>query len=363
MKLHLLLTSLTIALLPAQSDSPASWKFAVSGDSRNCGAIVMPAIAASVLKSNAVFYWHLGDYRAIYDFDEDTVPPATLALQTQHLTISSYLQNAWPDFIKRQLGPFGNLEIFLAIGNHETIPPKNEDEYLKQFASYLDSPRLRAQRQQDGDPPGPRTYYHWIMNHSVDFITLDNAVNSTFDEAQMRWVRKRLQADAQSSTIRTIVVGMHEALPGSKSSGHSMCESKDGIQSGREVYESLWNLQQRGKKVYALASHSHFVMDDIYRTPYWGSHVIPGWIVGTAGAVRYRIPPGITAATIAKTDVEGYLLGTVNSDGSVDFKFEELTLDDLRKANAGKSPDSLVKWCYSENANQRIPTANACSAQ
>jgi hypothetical protein len=44
------------------------FRFAVSGDSRNCGDIAMPAIAAGVRKDGAQFYWHLGDYRAIYDF-------------------------------------------------------------------------------------------------------------------------------------------------------------------------------------------------------------------------------------------------------------------------------------------------------
>ncbi len=63
------------------------FKFAVSGDSRNCGDVVMPAIAASVLKSGASFYWHLGDFRAIYDFDEDMAPPARLGLNAPHLTI------------------------------------------------------------------------------------------------------------------------------------------------------------------------------------------------------------------------------------------------------------------------------------
>ncbi|MGC1169815.1 MAG: hypothetical protein WA886_12990, partial [Candidatus Acidiferrales bacterium] len=53
----------------ATNDAP--WSFAVSGDSRNCGDVVMPAIAAGVLKDNASFYWHLGDFRKNSDFDED----------------------------------------------------------------------------------------------------------------------------------------------------------------------------------------------------------------------------------------------------------------------------------------------------
>jgi len=60
--------------LAAQPPANGPWKFAVSGDSRNCGDIVMPAIAAGVLASQSEFYWHLGDFRAIYTFDEDMVP-------------------------------------------------------------------------------------------------------------------------------------------------------------------------------------------------------------------------------------------------------------------------------------------------
>src|SRR5271170_6519834 len=108
----------------AQSPPTPAWKFAVSGDSRNCGDVVMPAIASAVLKSGAKFYWHLGDFRAIYDFDEDMAPPASLHLAAPHLTIISYLKNAWPDFIEHQLQPFKPLEIFLAPGNHETIFPQ-----------------------------------------------------------------------------------------------------------------------------------------------------------------------------------------------------------------------------------------------
>ena len=37
-----------------------TWTFAVSGDARNCGDIVMPAIAAGVKRDQAAFYWHLG---------------------------------------------------------------------------------------------------------------------------------------------------------------------------------------------------------------------------------------------------------------------------------------------------------------
>ena len=48
-----------------------SWRFIVSGDSRNCGDIVMPAIASHSAQFTPNFYWHLGDLRATYKIDED----------------------------------------------------------------------------------------------------------------------------------------------------------------------------------------------------------------------------------------------------------------------------------------------------
>jgi hypothetical protein len=357
-----ILVGLICSSIFGQSQPAPVWKFAVSGDSRNCGDVVMPAIAAGVQKSGASFYWHLGDFRAIYDFDEDMFPPAKLQLIPAHVTIADYLTRAWPDFIDRQLKIFGNLEIFLGIGNHELIYPKTREAYLMQFDSYLNNSRIKAQREKDKEPGAARTYYHWVMNNSIDFISLDNAGANTFDPAQVAWVKARIVDDEKNKAITTVVVGMHEALPGSKGLSHSMCDAPTGIERGREVYNALWNLQQSGKKVYLLASHSHFVMDDVYNTPYWGKKVLPGWIVGTAGAVRYRLPPGVATGTIARTDVYGYLVGTVMSDGAVQFEFKEVTLDDLRLANAGKTPDSLVGWCYAENKDQVIPRATACGA-
>jgi hypothetical protein len=356
--------AMLLVCLPAFAQGPPSpvWKFAVSGDSRNCGDIVMPAIASAVLKSGANFYWHLGDFRAIYDFDEDMAPPAKLQLNAPHVTIADYLTKAWPDFIDRQLRPFGSLELFLGIGNHETIYPKTREEYARVFERYLNSPRLDAQRERDKDA-GVHTYYHWVMNDGMDFISLDNASGNTFDPGQLAWIRTRLADDQKSRTITTVVVGMHEALPGSKGLSHSMCDAPSGVERGREVYNLLWNLRQSGKKVYLLASHSHFVMDDVYNTPYWKDKVLPGWIVGTAGAVRYRLPPGVPTASISRTDVYGYLLATVMSDGTIQFEFKQLGLNDLQRANAGKTPDALVGWCYSENKNPQIPTPAACGAE
>jgi hypothetical protein len=59
------------ATASAQNSTTSVMQFAVSGDSRDCGDVVMPAIAEKVLARQPAFYWHLGDFRKIHDFDED----------------------------------------------------------------------------------------------------------------------------------------------------------------------------------------------------------------------------------------------------------------------------------------------------
>jgi len=339
---------LALALAAPLAAQNGSWKFAVSGDSRNCGDIVMPAIAAGVLHDGASFYWHLGDFRAIYTFDEDLVPPAALNLSMKPLNIISYETGAWPDFIVHQLAGFGNLPVYLTPGNHETIPPATRQAYLLQFADWLTTPTLRQQRLAD-DPQDHalRTYYHWV-NRNVDFIALDNASQDQFDDAQVKWFRSVVGRDEASQAIRTIVVGMHASLPGSFGGDHSMNDWSAGQASGRAVYEALWHARSSAhKNVYILASHSHFYMPDVYRTADWKGKVIPGWIVGTAGAVRYRLPQG--APPGAMTDVYGYLLATASDDGTIGFAFQKLSVDDLLRQNRGRLPDALVHWCFDRN--------------
>jgi hypothetical protein len=337
---------------PLSAQTPATWKFAVSGDSRNCGDIVMPAIAAGVLQSQAEFYWHLGDFRAIYTFDEDLAPPASLRLPvpSKPLNISDYETGAWPDFIAHQLAPFGSLPIFLSPGNHETIPPATRDAYLTQFADWLVTPPIRNQRLRD-DPKDHmlRTYYHWI-DHGIDFIALDNASHDQFDAAQLKWLHAVIARDEASDQVRTIVAGMHAALPGSFGSSHSMSDWAEGEKSGREVYQALLHAHDAAHKhVYLLASHSHFYMEDIYRTETWKGHVLSGWIVGTAGAVRYRLPAGAAPSPKAMTDVYGYIIGTAAADGSIDFSFQRVNVADLLRANGGRLPEALVHWCDEQN--------------
>ena len=358
----LLLLSLT-GVVSAQTQTSGGlrgelWHFAVSGDSRNCGDIVMPAIAAGVRKDNASFYWHLGDYRAIYMFDEDyrQVNPAA--------TIQDYEANAWPDFIAHQLKPFGDLPVFLGVGNHELIPPQGRALYMPQFADWLDTPELRRQRLRDNPADHVlKTYYHWI-DRGVDFITLDNASADMFDLNQMTWLGDVLKAAAADPSIHTIVLGMHAALPDSLSAGHSMNDSAQEQASGRQVYAQLVQFRNTTRKsVYVLASHSHFVMDNLYATACHANEVLPGWLIGTAGAVRYRLPPEHAAATVAMTDVYGYLLATVAADGTITFDFKQVDEKDVPPSVVTEFSRDKVHWCFAENKSPYVVAGPACGRQ
>jgi hypothetical protein len=348
--------ALAARVVPLPDPIPANqeWHFVVSGDSRNCGDLIMPAIAQGAAQYHAQFYWHLGDFRAIYEYDED--------LSTRRsLDFDDYQKKAWGDFVDMQISPFEALQlpVFLGIGNHETISPMTRGEYCTKFAKWIDTPVLKAQRlADDPDAYQPKTYYHWHQG-GVDFIYLDNASNDEFDKEQMKWFNQVLKNDISDGSVHAMVVGMHKALPDSLSNWHSMGESPQGIYSGRCVYKSLAKAQtSTNKPVYVLASHSHFYMKDIYDTEFWRKHgatVLTGWIIGTAGAVRYRLPGN--PPDTAKTDVYGYLLATVNAGGKpgvIQFDFKEIpNKEAIPKGVRDRFSSELVDFCFEKNKEMK----------
>jgi hypothetical protein len=362
-----------------------TWRFIVSGDSRNCGDVVMPAIAAqSIERYQPSFYWHLGDLRAIYKIDEDMVAAAQKT--GQYLSCESYYKRAWQDFIDHQIVPFGTTRFYLGIGNHEVIPPKTATAFSSQFQDWLLTPRLLTQRQDKAEIAAAKTgpcgkiagrpylstvpYYHWVRG-KIDFISLDNS-SGVFPRDQLDWFDCTLERAHNNSGISTVVVGMHEVLPASRASDHAMCDDaitdpdqkKESCESGRHVYEALVDFQKT-KKVYVLASHSHFYMKGIFDNQPAGNR-LDGWIVGTAGAVRYALPSGTQAGPEAKTDVYGYLLGTVLQNGEIDFKFQQVAESDIPGEVRQQYPPALISWCYAKNSRNQEPdweeTTNRCSA-
>ena len=339
----------------AQETPSANWKFLASGDSRNCGDVVMPEIAETAKQNHVAFYWHLGDLRLTSNFDED------IAHQPEHiakpLSITEYGRIEWPDYIESQIKPFGSTPFFLGIGNHETVPPyKTREEFLLQFADWLDSPVLRYQRLKD-DPADymMKSYFHWI-DRSVAFYYLDSATADQFDAAQLRWFERTLAKDLADPGIKTIVAGMHKALPESISKGHSMNESPAGTESGRRVYADLLKARDEShKRVYVLASHSHYYMDGIFNTDYWKEHggVLDGWIVGTGGARRVSLPPGSADAHSALANVYGSLLGTVQKNGEISFEFVKVDEKDVPDSVTSRYGKEFVHWCFAENTDAK----------
>ncbi len=170
-----LLASAATAQTSHHQQKTPDWNFAVSGDSRNCGDVVMPSIAAGAIKNNAAFYWHLGDLRAIYGIDQDYQNSPEHRGKT--IQKDEYLKDAWDDFIQNQLGAFGSMPVFVGIGNHETTPPKTREQFAAKFAQWLDSATLKTQRLAD-DPqatapnhllsldPGRRRFYLSGQRHT-----------------------------------------------------------------------------------------------------------------------------------------------------------------------------------------------------
>jgi hypothetical protein len=336
--------------IAAAQSADSSWTFAVSGDSRNCGDFVMPAIAAKVKAENDAFYWHLGDFRWMSAPDQDW-----LAMDPSRSLLGKleYESHAWDDFLDRQAASFGPTPVFLGRGNHETVFPMTREGYIAKFRSFLTRPEIVAQRKADGDESKPvETWYHWT-NGGVDFITLDNASHDEFSDAQLRWLRAVLDRDLDPhSGIHAIVAGMHEALPHSTSSNHAMDDWDLGIRTGEVVYTWLYDAQAAGKHVYVIASHSHYYSPNIFNTPFrkqYSARVLPGWIIGTAGAHRYKMSPDADKASL--TNIYGYMQGTVHGDGSIDFTLHQLTEDDLKQSKWPNAPMDAIHECFIHNSD------------
>jgi hypothetical protein len=125
-----------------------------------------------------------------------------------------------------------------------------------------------------------------------------------------------------------------------------------GVHTGEMVYRWFYDAQVSGKHVYLIASHSHYYSPDIFNTPYWKLHtkkIVPGWIIGTAGAHRYLLPKEADKAS--KTFVYGYMKGTVHADGTIDFALHELSEDDLMKAKWPNAPAAAIHECFIHNGD------------
>jgi hypothetical protein len=382
----------------AERPAPGPWRFIVSGDSRNCGDLVMPAIAAHSAKNyQPSFYWHLGDLRAIYMVDED-MAFAGGEKDGRKMACEDYIKQAWPDFVRHQIYSLGKTPFYLGLGNHEVIPPKgyplgspesakpevNSAQFTSYFADWLLAPAIKAQRIKDRDCDTPssspciisaRNYYHWIQG-GVDFLYLDNG-SHIFGRTQLDWLKRRIDDVKKDATVRTLIVGMHEALPESISTDHAMCDPdldarekgiypyKKSCDDGKEAYQMLLELQKQKpeKQVYVLASHSHYFMDGIFKNKSVADR-LRGWIVGTAGAMRYSLPDNSDLSNYAETNVYGYLVGTVDAEGNVRFDFQSVMEADVPPEVRQRYEPAFVSWCFVHNSKSSktpMPTRDDCA--
>ena len=126
-----------------------------------------------------------------------------------------------------------------------------------------------------------------------------------------------------------------------------------GLRTGELVYTWFYDAQAAGKHVYLFASHSHYYSPNVFNSPYWKQHtstIVPGWIIGSAGAHRYLLPK--TAEKGAKTHTYGYVQGVVHPDGSIDFALRELSEQDLIQAKWPNAPLDAIHECYIHNADE-----------
>jgi hypothetical protein len=132
--------------------------------------------------------------------------------------------------------------------------------------------------------------------------------------------------------------------------------------NSNELYRKLVGFRRSTKKnVYVLASHSHFVINNVYATACRDKDdVLPGGIIGSAGAVRYRLPQDLGGSTVHQSDVYGYLLGTVAADGSISFEFKDVKNADVPVSVVKEFSQPQVDWCFEQNKAAYVPAGPVC---
>ena len=97
---------------------------------------------------------------------------------------------------------------------------------------------------------------------------------------------------------------------------------------------------EKRKHVYVLASHVHAFLENVYDTPEHAGQVLPGWIVGTAGAIQSADPMAY-----------GYLRVEVGPDGVLTPRFRQVTRSSLPAAS-GPGAAALDTFCFESNTRK-----------
>ena len=326
----------------------------MSGDSRNCGDIVMPAIASGVLASRSEFYWHLGDFRAIYAFDEDMVPPALIGTAAQTADHHHLRDHC--------LARFHRSPVRALWHTSHPAEPRESRDHPARHARTIPAYNL------------PTGWIHLRCAHSAcrtirriincaRTITgsiaisissrMDNAGPDKFDAAQLTWFHSVVDRAEKSPAIQTLVVGMHAALPGQlgrrpqhEQLGAGQRDRPPGLRrvvarADRRAQESL----PPGQPLSLLYGRC-------VSTPLPGkARCCPDGSWAPPGAVRYRLPAGI-AARAEGHDRRLRLYGRHRRRGWLGRRLpsNRYGLEDLlARPASGKYPPSLVRWCVDQN--------------
>ena len=331
--------------------SGASWRFAVSGDSRNCGDVVMPAIAAGVARDQAAFYWHLGDFRAIYTFDED------IEHQPEHLgkplTISDYENLAWQDFIDSQLAPFGKLPVFLAMGNHEAVPPKTRERASAAVCRLAEHAGDRA----------PAIAGRSARPSHEDLLPLDRARRGVLHAGQRhaRPVRPRpvalVRARAGARLRRSQrghdrgrhargLAGQHRRVAqhagfsgGNRERAARLCRLAAGAERGAQT-------RVRSRQPLAFLSWTAFsTRNTCGRT----GACCPDGSSGRPGRCATFCRPTPKTPTRRKPTCTAICSPPSQPSGEIHFDFKKLAESDLQAAVGKRYQADFVHWCFAQN--------------
>ncbi len=86
--------------------------------------------------------------------------------------------------------------------------------------------------------------------------------------------------------------------------------------------------------------------------------MLPGWIIGTAGAFRYALPANAGAAKFAKTRVCGYLLASMSAApadkaDTIHFEIREVTEAAVPAEVAQRFGQALIQRCAGKYSDYR----------
>lgn len=341
---------------PAQGKpaGDAPWVFTAAGASADCGSAVMPAIAAASRAQHAAFHWHLGGFRHGSKVDKDALFLRVMQTPGGVPGILDYAGVAQGDVREHQIKLFAGERIYTTFGAPEEERPLTKYQFQITLREQFEYPELVAQRAADGDrlanghglsPP----YYHW-RERNVEFISIDTSSERWPEPAQQRWIERVVTRAIVDERIRTVVVATHEPLPHSRALEVD-CPPRAVVERREGLYQTFARVAAAGKRIYLLSASQHYFLNDLYATPYWqsaehGAVVLPGVMVGTAGAERMLAPGSPPDA--APGDY-GYLRAEVAADGEIRFAFVPLTRAELENAPGSDFEPGLGKACSEGN--------------